>query len=614
MSIILGISCYYHDSSAALIENGKILYAIQEERLSRIKHDPSFPKLSIKKILLDCNITPNQIEAVCFYDKPLLTFERLIETYLATAPRGLKSFIKSMPHWIKDKIFQKKKILKELLDLGFNKKVKIKFAEHHLSHAASAFYPSPFNKALIVTIDGVGEWATTSVAIGRNNEIKIIKEINFPHSLGLLYSAFTSYAGFKVNSGEYKLMGLAPYGEPIFSSIIKDKIIKLNSDGSFFLNQKYFSYSTDLKMFNKHFVNLFKEKQRLTDEKIEKFHMDIAASIQQVIEEALIKMLISLKKEFNYENLCLAGGVALNCVANGKILKKKIFKNIWIQPAAGDAGGSIGAALLYWFEKKNDLKITKKNSVNDFMQGSYLGNELNNNEIENTFERLEANFQKLEYENLIKFVSEELSKNKYIGWVQGRMEFGPRALGNRSILASPISESTQKDLNLKIKFRESFRPFAPAILYENLQDWFEIEKNTRSDYMLFVSSILNKHRLLKNKSINVIGSLNSKRSSVPAITHIDFTSRIQTVHRETNKKFYDLISSFKDITGIPILVNTSFNVRGEPIVSSAEDAYRCFMGTNLDILVINNYVLIRSEQSKNNLKKYSSHVNKFLLD
>ena len=519
-----------------------------------------------------------------------------------------------MPHWIKDKIFQKKKILKELLDLGFNKKVKIKFAEHHLSHAASAFYPSPFNKALIVTIDGVGEWATTSVAIGRNNEIKIIKEINFPHSLGLLYSAFTSYAGFKVNSGEYKLMGLAPYGEPIFSSIIKDKIIKLNSDGSFFLNQKYFSYSTDLKMFNKHFVNLFKEKQRLTDEKIEKFHMDIAASIQQVIEEALIKMLISLKKEFNYENLCLAGGVALNCVANGKILKKKIFKNIWIQPAAGDAGGSIGAALLYWFEKKNDLKITKKNSVNDFMQGSYLGNELNNNEIENTFERLEANFQKLEYENLIKFVSEELSKNKYIGWVQGRMEFGPRALGNRSILASPISESTQKDLNLKIKFRESFRPFAPAILYENLQDWFEIEKNTRSDYMLFVSSILNKHRLLKNKSINVIGSLNSKRSSVPAITHIDFTSRIQTVHRETNKKFYDLISSFKDITGIPILVNTSFNVRGEPIVSSAEDAYRCFMGTNLDILVINNYVLIRSEQSKNNLKKYSSHVNKFLLD
>jgi len=482
------------------------------------------------------------------------------------------------------------------IDKTFIDEKKILFSEHHLSHAASAFYPSPFNEAIILTADGVGEWATTTVAIGKNRNLEIVKEINFPHSLGLLYSSFTYYIGFKVNSGEYKLMGLAPYGKPIYADIIKKELVSIKKDGSFWLNQKYFDYMTGLKMINNEFENLFGRKTRnpLKD-KIEQFHMDIASSIQKVTEEILIKILINLKEEYKVNNLCLAGGVALNCVANGKILKEKIFKNIWVQPAAGDAGGSLGAALAYWnLECVTEQSITKKDY--DDMQGSYLGPEFNDDIIERKLDKIGAKFQKLDYNNLLEKTAKLISEGNVIGWFQGRMEFGPRSLGSRSILADPRSFEMQKKLNLKIKFRESFRPFAPAILEEDLCNWFDLKEP--SPYMLQVSQIKEHLKINITEDANTFGidKLNLKRSKIPAVTHVDFSARIQTVNKDTNSKFYDLISKFKNLTGCPILINTSFNVRGEPIVCNPEDAFRCFVGTNMDVLVIGSYLLKKSEQ------------------
>jgi len=598
VKIILGISAFYHDSAAALIENGKIVAAAQEERFSRVKHDSSFPKNAIKFILDFKKITISQIDAIVFYEKPFLKFERLLETYVACAPKGFKQFSRAMPAWVKDKLFQKNQIIKFLysIDKTFIDEKKILFSEHHLSHAASAFYPSPFNEAIILTADGVGEWATTTVAIGKNRNLEIVKEINFPHSLGLLYSSFTYYIGFKVNSGEYKLMGLAPYGKPIYADIIKKELVSIKKDGSFWLNQKYFDYMTGLKMINNEFENLFGRKTRnpLKD-KIEQFHMDIASSIQKVTEEILIKILINLKEEYKVNNLCLAGGVALNCVANGKILKEKIFKNIWVQPAAGDAGGSLGAALAYWnLECVTEQSITKKDY--DDMQGSYLGPEFNDDIIERKLDKIGAKFQKLDYNNLLEKTAKLISEGNVIGWFQGRMEFGPRSLGSRSILADPRSFEMQKKLNLKIKFRESFRPFAPAILEEDLCNWFDLKEP--SPYMLQVSQIKEHLKINITEDANTFGidKLNLKRSKIPAVTHVDFSARIQTVNKDTNSKFYDLISKFKNLTGCPILINTSFNVRGEPIVCNPEDAFRCFVGTNMDVLVIGSYLLKKSEQ------------------
>ena len=516
-----------------------------------------------------------------------------------------------MPIWLKEKLFQKRFLFKKLKkhDEKFNDINKIEFSEHHYSHAASAFYPSPFEDAVILTLDGVGEWATSTVAIGKKNELKILKEIHFPHSLGLLYSAFTYYAGFKVNSGEYKLMGLAPYGRPKFKKLILDNLIDLKEDGSFKLNMKYFNYTTGLTMTNKKFSNLFGQFPRdAKKDMLTQFHMDIAASIQLVTEEIIIKLTQSIAKEHKVKNLCLAGGVALNCVANGKILKNKIFDNIWIQPAAGDAGGSLGAALAYWYkELKQPRKIYK-----DEMQGSYLGPRFSNNEIELNLKKLNAKFKKLNSKEMINLIAKELSNNKTVGWFQGRMEFGPRALGARSILADPRSEKMQKELNLKIKFRESFRPFAPSILREEVSDWFEL--NYDSPYMLLVANIKKEKKIeMSNEDQKLFGIdlLNIKRSSIPAVTHVDYSARIQTVHRETNSKYYDLISEFKKNTGCPVLVNTSFNVRGEPIVCTVEDAFNCFMGTNLDILAIEDFVLYKSEQDPNLKKDYK---NKFNLD
>ena len=598
MTTILGISAFYHDSAAALIENGKIVAAAQEERFTRVKHDSSFPENAIKFILDFKKITISQIDAIVFYEKPFLKFERLLETYVACAPKGFKQFSIAVPSWVKDKLFQKNQIIKFLnnIDNTFNDEKKILFSEHHLSHAASAFYPSPFSEAIVLTADGVGEWATTTVAIGKNRNLEIIKEINFPHSLGLLYSSFTYYIGFKVNSGEYKLMGLAPYGKPTYADIIKKELIDINNDGSFWLNQKYFDYMTGLKMINSKFENLFGRKTRnpLKD-KIEQFHMDIASSIQKVTEEILIKILKNLKEEYKIENLCLAGGVALNCVANGKILKEKIFKNIWIQPAAGDAGGSLGAALAYWnLECVAKQPITNQN--NDDMQGSYLGPEFDDDIIEENLKNIGAVFQKFDYNNLLKKTAKLISEGNVIGWFQGRMEFGPRSLGCRSILADPRSFEMQKKLNLKIKFRESFRPFAPAILEEDLSDWFELKEP--SPYMLQVSQIREHLKINIAEDANVFGidKLNLKRSKIPAVTHVDFSARIQTVNKNINSKFYDLISKFKDLTGCPILINTSFNVRGEPIVCNPKDAFRCFVGTNMDVLVVGSYLLKKSEQ------------------
>ena len=612
MTYILGISAFYHDSAATLLYEGKIISAVQEERFTRKKHDSAFPKKSIEYILKNSNINLDQIEHVVFYDKPFLKFERLIETYLGNVPKGFLSFRAAIPIWLREKLFLKSMLKKQLkeIDKKFDSK-KLLFSEHHFSHAASAYYPSPFEEAIVLTLDGVGEWSTSSVAIGKKNNLEIIKEIHFPHSLGLLYSAFTFYTGFKVNSGEYKLMGLAPYGKPVYEDIIRNKLVDLKNDGSFRLNQKYFNYMTGLTMINKKFENLFKYKSRLPSEKIEQFHMDIAASIQKVTEDIIIKITNSLYKEYKIKNLCLAGGVALNCVANGKILNEKKFKNIWIQPAAGDAGGSLGAAYAVWYKELN-RPLAKKNFPQDKMNGSYLGPQFNENEIENTLNSKGAIFKKNTYNEIIEKTARDLSTGKAVGWFQGKMEFGPRSLGSRSILADPRSMIMQRDLNLKVKFRESFRPFAPSILKEDCSDWFDID--CESPYMLLVAFIKNKYRIKLSddkKKLFGISKLNTIRSKLPAITHVDYSARIQTVDKNTNPLFHKLLSKFKELTGVPVLVNTSFNVRGEPIVCSPENAYDCFMGTNLDILVIENFYLKKNEQNSN---LFNDYKNKYELD
>ena len=612
MSFILGISAFYHDSAAAIIHNGNIIAAAQEERFSRKKHDSRYPKNAVNFVLDFAKINLSQVDHIVFYEKPFLKFERLLETYVAFAPKGFASFSRAMPIWLREKLFQKKMIMDYLKehDKNFKDENKILFSEHHLSHAASAFYPSPFEKAIILTADGVGEWATTTVAIGDKNKLEIKKELHFPHSLGLLYSAFTYYTGFKVNSGEYKLMGLAPYGNPKYTEQILNNLIDLKEDGTFMLDQKYFNYSTGLTMTNNHFDKLFGQPPRKPDtDKITQFHMDIASSIQNVTEKIMLMLAKSLREEYNIPNLCLAGGVALNCVANGKILKEKIFENIWVQPAAGDAGGSLGAALAYWHI---DLSKDRLNSTKDNMQGSYLGNHFSDDEIKTTLNDIGAEFTEMSEEEIIEKTANEISNEKAVGWFQGRMEFGPRALGNRSILGDPRSDKMQKNLNLKVKFRESFRPFAPSVLKEEVSNWFEI--STDSPYMLFVANIKKKKTQEMSddeKKLFGIDLLNIKRSEIPAVTHVDYSARIQTVYEETNNKYYKLIKKFKEITNCPVLINTSFNIRGEPIVNTPQDAFNCFMGTELDILVIGNCYLEKNKQNKNLKKDYK---NKFELD
>ncbi len=611
MHFILGISAFYHDSAACILKDGKIVAAAQEERFTRIKHDAKFPKNSINFVLKKANLNLSEVDQIVFFEKPFLKFERILETYVAFAPKGFLSFSKAMPLWIKEKLFQKNLLFNKLkeLDINYKSDENIFFSDHHLSHAASAFFPSPFEEAVILTADGVGEWATTTVAVGKKNNLEIKKEIHFPHSLGLLYSAFTYYTGFKVNSGEYKLMGLAPYGNPIFEDKIK-RLIDIKEDGSFRLNQKYFSYATGLTMTNDKFHNLFGQKPRNPKiEKINQFHMDIASSIQKVTEDIMLKLVRGIRKKYNIKNLCLAGGVALNCVANGKILKEKIFDNIWIQPAAGDAGGSLGAALALWFlENENKRFVNPK----DDMNGSYLGNEFSQQEIENELKILGANYEILDYENLLNKTVEFLSNEKAVGWFQGRMEFGPRALGSRSILADPRSDKMQKNLNLKVKFRESFRPFAPSILREDLSEWFDI--NIDSPYMLLVANIKSNKKIgMTNEQKKLFGieKLNVKRSEIPAVTHVDYSARVQTVTKNTNSRYYDLISKFKKKTGCPVIVNTSFNVRGEPIVNTPSDAFNCFMGTELDYLIIGNCIL---DKSKQDLKLKKDYSEEFELD
>ena len=611
MTSILGISAFYHDSAAAILVDGKIVAAAQEERFSRIKHDSSYPFNAIQFVLDQSKLNLNDIEHIVFFEKPFLKFERLLETYMAFAPKGFKSFSLSMPIWLREKLFQKKFLFDKLQqhDDNFKDINKIKFSEHHFSHAASAFYPSPFEEAVVLTLDGVGEWATTTIGIGKKNKLEIIKEIHFPHSLGLLYSAFTYYVGFKVNSGEYKLMGLAPYGKPLFKDLILQKLIDLKEDGSFKLNMKYFNYATGLTMTNDKFSKLFGHSVRDPNKDLlTQFHMDLAASIQAVIEEIVLRITKNISSKYKIENLCLAGGVALNCVANGKVQNEKIFKNIWIQPASGDAGGSLGAALAYWHHELGK----PRDEFSDKMMGSFLGPKFDNNFIETKLKLLKANFKKYSKEEVTSLIAKELANEKIVGWFQGKMEFGPRALGGRSILADPRSEKMQKELNLKIKFRESFRPFAPSVLREDVNEWFDLDID--SPYMLLVSQVKKEKQIqMKKEDENLFGieKLNVKRSNIPAVTHVDYSARVQTVHKNTNPRYYDLIKEFKKITNCPVLVNTSFNVRGEPIVCSIEDAFNCFMGTNLDILVIEDFVLFKENQSNSSTGDYK---NKFELD
>ncbi len=611
MNSILGISAFYHDSAACILINGEIIAAAQEERFTRKKHDSSYPHNAINFVLSYAKLNLSDVNKIVFFEKPFLKFERLLETYVAFAPKGFTSFSKAMPIWLNEKLFQKNLLFNKLKehDVNYKSDENIFFSDHHLSHAASAFFPSPFEEAIVLTADGVGEWATTTVAIGKGNKLDIKKEIHFPHSLGLLYSAFTYYTGFKVNSGEYKLMGLAPYGEPIFEDKIK-QLIDIKADGTFRLDQSYFNYTTGLTMTNKKFHKLFGQSPRNPkDEKLTQFHMNIAASIQKITEDIMIKLSKSIRDEFGIKNLCLAGGVALNCVANGKILKEKIFDNIWIQPAAGDAGGSLGAALaLFYLDEGNERQVNQQ----DNMKGSYLGPEYSRDEIKEILDDVGAKYQIFNDEELFEKVAKDLSMEKAIGWFQGRMEFGPRALGGRSILGDPRSEKIQKTLNLKVKFRESFRPFAPSILKEDLQEWFDI--NVDSPYMLFVSNIKDEKQIPmteEQKKLFGIDKLNIKRSKIPAVTHVDYSARIQTVHKETNQKFFKLIEKFKKLTNCPILVNTSFNIRGEPIVNDPYDAFNCFMGTNLDKLVVGNFYL---DKKKQNLNLKNDHKSKFELD
>ena len=611
MTSILGISAFYHDSAASILIDGEIIAAAQEERFTRKKHDANYPFNAIEFVLKFAKLKLSEVDHIVFFEKPFLKFERLLETYVAFAPKGFLSFSKAMPIWIKEKLFQKNLLFNKLKthDENFKSDENIFFSEHHLSHAASAFYPSPFTEAIVLTADGVGEWATTTVAIGKDENLDIVKEIHFPHSLGLLYSAFTYYTGFKVNSGEYKLMGLAPYGSPIYVEKIM-KLIDIKEDGSFRLDQNYFNYATGLTMTNKNFEDLFGQKPRDPKKNnLTQFHMDLAASIQKITEEIMIKLAKSLREEYEIENLCLAGGVALNCVANGKLFKEKIFKNIWVQPAAGDAGGSLGAALALWHTELGNKRSVQSN---DQMKGSYLGDEFSQTEIENELKQLGANFVTLNYEQLIDKTAELISEENAIGWFQGRMEFGPRALGNRSIIGDPRSDSMQKILNLKVKYRESFRPFAPSILKEDVEEWFNFDGD--SSYMLMVADINPKKKIEmteSQKKLFGIDKLNVKRSEIPAVTHVDYSARLQTVNRDTNSKYYDLISKFKEKTSCPVIINTSFNVRGEPIVHSPTDAFNCFMGTDLDYLVIGNCILDKTKQNPELKKNYLS---KFELD
>tara|TARA_Y100001970_G_scaffold271904_1_gene367924 strand:+ start:535 stop:2370 length:1836 start_codon:yes stop_codon:yes gene_type:complete len=604
---ILGISAFYHDSAATILIDGKIIAAAQEERFTRKKHDSGYPFNAVEFVLKYSKLKLSDVDQIIFFEKPFLKFERLLETYVAFAPKGFKQFCKAMPIWLKEKLFQKKFLYNELRrhDKNFKDQNKIFFSDHHLSHAASAFFPSPFEEAVVLTADGVGEWATTTVAVGKGKSLEIKKEIHFPHSLGLLYSAFTYYTGFKVNSGEYKLMGLAPYGNPIYENKVKE-LIDIKEDGTFKLDQNYFNYATGLTMTNDKFDKLFGQKPRNSQsEQITQFHMDIAASIQKVTEEIMIKLARSIRREYNINNLCLAGGVALNCVANGKILQEKIFDNIWIQPAAGDAGGSLGAALALWHIEYGNERIVKSN---DNMCGSYLGTEFTQETIEKELKSIGAKYDIFNYEDLINKTSEYLSNEKAIGWFQGRMEFGPRALGARSILGDPRSDKMQKNLNLKVKFRESFRPFAPSVLREDLSYWFDI--NVDSPYMLLVANIKKDKKIEmtdEQKKLFGIDKLNIKRSKIPAVTHVDYSARVQTVNKNTNKRYHDLISKFKERTGCPVIVNTSFNVRGEPIVNSPTDAFNCFMGTELDYLVIGDCILDKKKQDPNLKKDYKKN-------
>ena len=608
---ILGISAWYHDSSACLLKNGVIVAAAQEERFTRIKHDAGFPTNSIKYCIEEANIEPQEIKFIVFHEKPFLKFERLLETYLAFAPKGFKSFSKSMPLWVKDKLFQKNKIKKKINEIfGENNNAELLFSEHHLSHAASAYFPSPFDSAAVLTIDGVGEWTTTSVAVGNKNNLTIKKEIKFPHSLGLLYSAFTYYTGFKVNSGEYKIMGLAPYGNPKYYEKIKKYLIKIHEDGSFYLDMNFFNYATGLTMTNKNFDNLFDGPPRKPESKITQREMDLAASVQKITEEIVLKIATHIAKETKEENLCLAGGVALNCVVNGVLQRKKIFKNIWIQPASGDAGCALGAALAVHHIKMN----YKKNKVNDIdlMQGSYLGPRYNNNQIKKALDKVGAKYHSYSHQEMIKKTAKGIFEGNAVGWMQGRMEFGPRALGSRSILGDPRSPKMQKQLNLKVKYRESFRPFAPSILSEKLTEWFESNEN--SPYMLLVDYIKKEKRTemsVADKKLFGIDKLNISRSDVPAVTHVDYSSRIQTVHKRTNPSYHALLTEFYKISGCPIVVNTSFNVRGEPIVCTPLDAFKCFMGTEMDILAIGDFILYKNEQNPKLKKSYKS---KYKLD
>jgi carbamoyltransferase len=592
---ILGISAFYHDSAAALIEDGRITAAAQEERFTRKKHDADFPENAIEFCLEKVAGGLADVDFVAFYDKPFLKFERLLETYISVAPRGFASFRMAMPLWLREKLFQKDLLRKKFQawDADFDWKNRLLFAEHHQSHAASAFYPSPFEEAAVLTMDGVGEWATTSVAMGAGDRLEVIKEIHFPHSLGLLYSAFTYYTGFKVNSGEYKVMGLAPYGEPKYADLILDNLIDLKDDGSFRLDQAYFDYCAGLTMTNDRFDELFDGPPRSPGEPLSQRHMDLAASVQQVIEEAVLRMTRALAAETGARNLCLAGGVALNCVANGKVLRDGAFDRVWIQPAAGDAGGALGAALCAYHLFQGQERVVD----DDAMRGSYLGPSYSEAEIERRLADVGARFTTLDEAGAIDAGAQALADGKAVGWFQGAMEFGPRALGGRSILGDARSPAMQKTLNLKVKYRESFRPFAPSVLREDVGEWFELDDD--SPYMLLVADVLEHHRRPmtdEEKALFGIEKLNVERSNIPAVTHIDYSARIQTVHAETNPRYHALISRFKELTGCPVIVNTSFNVRGEPIVCTPEDAFHCFMGTEIEFLVVGNCCLSKDEQ------------------
>lgn len=604
---ILGLSAYYHDSAACLVIDGEIVAAAQEERFTRKKHDAGFPTQAIQYCLFEAGLRPEELDYVVFYDKPFLKFERLFETYLAFAPRGFKSFATSLPVWLKDKLFQKRVISDALVE-HFGKSVdwseRLLFSEHHLSHAASAFFPSPFEEAAVLTMDGVGEWTTTSLAIGKGNKLSVEKEIFFPHSLGLLYSAFTYYTGFKVNSGEYKVMGLAPYGEPKYADLIKKHLIDIKEDGSFHLDMSYFNYCTGLTMTNDRFAAIFGGPARQSEGTLTQREMDLAASVQAVTEEVVIKLARGIKKSTGQKNLCLAGGVALNCVANGKLLRENIFDNIWVQPAAGDAGGAVGAALGAYYLMLNQPRVVK---AGDSMKGAYLGPEFGLQDTEQRLKAAGAVLTTVSDEDMISITAQALADGKAVGWHQGRMEFGPRALGGRSIIADPRSSTVQKQLNLKVKYRESFRPFAPSVLCEDVSEWFQID--TDSPYMLMVADVAKPKQLPMTEAqqkLFGIDRLNVPRSQIPAITHVDYSARIQTVHKETNPRYHQLISKYKALTGCPVLVNTSFNVRGEPIVCTPEDAFHCLMGTDIELLVVGNCVMRKEDQDSRLIKDYKN--------